>query len=58
MYLLYDEDDQMIDHYFYRIMMQIKLIYHHKHKHEDFFQQQHKRVNEIYDYHILKEVLD
>jgi len=52
MYLLYDEDDQMIDSHFYMIMMQIKLKFHHKHKHEDFVQQQHKHVNEIYDFHM------
>lgn len=58
MYLLYDEDDQRIDHHCYMIKMQIKREYHHRHKYEDFFQQQHKHVNEIYDFDMLKEVWD
>jgi hypothetical protein len=57
MYLLYGEGDQMIDPpHLHMVMMQIKLIYHHIHRREDFFQQQHKHVNEIYDFDMLKEV--
>jgi hypothetical protein len=58
MYLLYDEDDHTNPYHFYMIMMRIKLIYHHRHKYEDFFLQRRKLVNEIYDFDMLKEAWD